>query len=222
MGKTTIADKITEDIRRDILSGKLAPHERLRETVLAEKYGVSRTPIRESLNTLVDAGLVKFIPYCGAEVAPINLGEINEIYQVRKVLEGMVVELATPVMSDEQINTLIEYVENMDIAINNGDYQSYSQIHEEFHLHIYNNCPNRFLTNLTTGLMARSVSFRRSSWITINRTKEAQKYHHLICERIKAKDACGAKAANERHIQLIIDDLKRNNVHKQDIDYWEG
>ena len=207
MAKATVADKVTEDIRQDILSGKLAPHERLREVELAEKYGVSRTPIREAIGKLVDAGLVKVIPYCGAEVANIDLDEIRDMYQVRLVLEGLVVELATPFIQEKNLEKLNEYILNMDQAISHDDYQAYSAIHEKFHAYIYNLCPNQYLMNLTTELMEVSASFRRSSWVTVRKVNVSQEYHRKILDALTKGDAKAAKEANEKHINLILEDL---------------
>lgn len=215
MGKVTIAESITEELRLDILSGRLSPRERLIEEQLAERFEVSRTPIREAINRLAEVGLVRVIPYCGAEVNVFDIEHMFDVYQVRKVLEGLIVELATPHIDSGTLRQLRTLLEKMDIAMADEDFNAYGKMHNEFHSLMYESCPNKFLKNMISELLDSTHVFRRSSWITGKSVRTAQEFHTKTIEAIENKDAFLAKKYNEEHIEVILNDLSKAKEAKK-------
>ena len=96
-----LRDVVFKTLRQAILRGELKPGERLMEIKLANKLGVSRTPIREAIRKLELEGLVLMIPRRGAEVAEITEKSLNDVLEVRKALEELAVQLACERMDEE-------------------------------------------------------------------------------------------------------------------------
>ena len=102
-----LRDVVFNTLRQAILKGELEPGERLMEIQLAERLGVSRTPIREAIRKLELEGLVLMIPRKGAEVARISEKNLRDVLEVRRSLEELAIELACQRMDDEQIQQLL-------------------------------------------------------------------------------------------------------------------
>ena len=101
-----LRDVVFNTLRRAILKGELEPGERLMEIALANKLGVSRTPIREAIRKLELEGLVVMIPRKGAEVARITEKDLRDVLEVRTSLEKLAIELACDRITEEDINDL--------------------------------------------------------------------------------------------------------------------
>ena len=101
-----LRDVVFNTLRQAILKGELEPGERLMEIQLAERLGVSRTPIREAIRKLELEGLVLMVPRKGAEVASISEKSLREVLEVRRSLEELAIELACQKITQEQIQEL--------------------------------------------------------------------------------------------------------------------
>lgn len=102
-----LRDVVFNTLRQEILTGKLKPGERLMEIHLANKLGVSRTPIREAIRKLELEGLVIMIPRRGAEVAQITWKNLKDVLEVRRALDVLAIELACDRMTEEELLSLI-------------------------------------------------------------------------------------------------------------------
>src|SRR6516225_12006466 len=100
-------------LRELIISGDLKPGEQLRQRDLAERFGVSVTPVREALRWLESEGLVRYDAHKGSTVVEAEAGNTKEKYQIRAVLEGLAASLAAPKISDEDIRELESYNERL-------------------------------------------------------------------------------------------------------------
>ena len=111
---TRAADKLIAQITQEISSGVLRPGDQLEESVLAEKFGVSRTPIREAIRAMVGCGFLQTIPRKGAIVRVLTSKELLDLFEVAAGLEGMACRLAAASLTDEHamiIQDLLEYCE---------------------------------------------------------------------------------------------------------------
>ena len=124
-------------LRQAILKGELAPGERLMEIQLAEKLGVSRTPIREAIRKLELEGLVLMIPRKGAEVAKISEKSLRDVLEVRRSLEELAIELACQRMSEEDMDELERVQGNFRNAIAKGEAMTIAETDEQYHDVIY-------------------------------------------------------------------------------------
>ena len=116
-----LRDVVFNTLRQAILKGELAPGERLMEIQLAEKLGVSRTPIREAIRKLELEGLVLMIPRKGAEVAKISEKSLRDVLEVRRSLEELAIELACQRMSEDDMAELERVQGNFKSAIDRGE-----------------------------------------------------------------------------------------------------
>ena len=116
-----LRDVVFNTLRQAILKGELAPGERLMEIQLAQKLGVSRTPIREAIRKLELEGLVLMIPRRGAEVARISEKSLKDVLEVRRSLEELAIELACQRMTEEDMQALEEAQKAFKAAIDQGD-----------------------------------------------------------------------------------------------------
>lgn len=108
-----LRDVVFNTLRESILKGEMKPGERLMEIHLANKLGVSRTPIREAIRKLELEGLVTMIPRRGAEVAQITAKSLRDVLEVRQALDALAMELACERISEEEIGKLRQACDNL-------------------------------------------------------------------------------------------------------------
>ena len=132
-GSLPLRDVVFNTLRQAILKGELAPGERLMEIQLAEKLGVSRTPIREAIRKLELEGLVLMIPRKGAEVAKISERSLRDVLEVRRSLEELAIELACQRMSEEDMDELERVQGSFRNAIARGEAMAIAGTDEHYH-----------------------------------------------------------------------------------------
>ena len=104
--RSSLKEEVYEAVRQDIMDGKFSPGDLLKERELAEKYGVSKTPVREALSLLEQDELVKVIPRAGYIVTQLTLRDVQEVRQLRVILESMAARLAAENITDEELEEL--------------------------------------------------------------------------------------------------------------------
>ncbi|MBO6268874.1 MAG: GntR family transcriptional regulator, partial [Clostridium sp.] len=137
-----LRDVVFQTLRQAILREDLAPGERLMEIPLANKLGVSRTPLREAIRMLEQEGLVVMIPRRGAQVAGISEKSLRDVLEVRKSLEKLAVELACERMTEEDMKEMDRAEEAFSAAVHEGDALRIAETDEQFHDVIYNSTGN--------------------------------------------------------------------------------
>mgnify|MGYP003299253459 FL=1 len=132
-----LRDVVFQTLRQAILRGELKPGERLMEIQLANKLGVSRTPIREAIRKLELEGLVLMIPRRGAEVAEITEKSLRDVLEVRGALEELAVDLACERITEEDISKLKEAAKEFESTLSNEDVTKIAEADVKFHDIIY-------------------------------------------------------------------------------------
>jgi len=127
------AEKVYEILLESITKRRILPGERLVERVLAKKLGVSKTPIREALNRLKEEGLVEGTPYRGYSVAKISLKDIEAIYDLREVLEGLAARKAAEKITKKQIRQLKSILQSLENCSKEKEWEHYYLLDLEFH-----------------------------------------------------------------------------------------
>lgn len=155
-----LRDVVFNTLREAILKGDLIPGERLMENTLAEKMGVSRTPIREAIRKLELEGLVTMVPRKGAEVAKITEKDIRDLLEVRATLEALAVRLACERMSDETIERLNILKEEFARAAKKKDVNLIIRKDIEFHDAIFSSTGNDKLIQIVSNLREQIYRFR--------------------------------------------------------------
>ena len=128
-----LRDVVFNTLRQAILRGELKPGERLMEIQLANKLGVSRTPIREAIRKLELEGLVLMIPRKGAEVAEITEKNLRDVLEVRKALEELAVQLACDKITEEEIAELKKCAAEFEESLDHNDITQIAEADVRFH-----------------------------------------------------------------------------------------
>lgn len=196
-----LRDVVFNTLRQAILRGELKPGERLMEIQLANKLGVSRTPIREAIRKLELEGLVLMIPRRGAEVAEITEKSLRDVLEVRDALEVLSVDLACDRISSDDIQKLKEAAKEFEVALQGGDVTEYAEADVKFHDIIYLATENQRLIQLLYNLREQMYRYR----VEYLKRKEMHPIllaeHEHIIECIEKKDKEAAKLAISTHIE---------------------
>lgn len=186
-----------------IFSGKVKAGERLREVELADLHGVSRTPVREALQELANIGLVELKPNCGAVVAAFGLREIEEIYEVRSLLEAEATRLACPHLRASDVLRLLKESQALITASRRGrewTEQAWS-VDGRLHSLIADHCSNRRLAR-EVGHYASFVQIIRETIGNRDRVQDAAIGEHIeILEALQKGQASKSAEAMRRHVQ---------------------
>ena len=194
------SSELVDLLRRAIISGELKPRERLVETALAEKYHVSRTPVREAIKHLEALGLVTLERYKGAVVADIDQDQIREIQVVRGALEGLAAALAAEELRDEDFLRLEAYQREMEMAARSRDIRLFSDYNERFHSLIYDGCGNRFLAETIRSLLKSAWHAPGTSWRGLGDVGLILTGHRQILTALREREPEKARKAAESHI----------------------
>jgi len=198
-GKLTAQDLVLTSMREAILTAALPPGTRLRQEKLAEMFGTSRIPVREALRALEYEGLVTSLPYRGFTVTELDADDIEEVYDLRVLLESHAVRLAVPLMTDEDLQTLEELYAEM-VAAEAGDAQLAAR--ERFYIRLYSMTGRRRLVSLISRL--RQEVARSLRWPTL---QHAPQHHEQFFAAIRAGDverAASQLASHYRRVAILI------------------
>lgn len=155
-----LRDVVFNTLRQAILRGELKPGERLMEIQLANKLGVSRTPIREAIRKLELEGLVLMIPRKGAEVAEITEKSLRDVLEVRRALEELAVQLVCEKITEEEIEELKAAAKEFENVLKDGDITKIAEADVRFHDVIYMATDNQKLIQLLNNLREQMYRFR--------------------------------------------------------------
>ena len=174
-----LRDVVFNTLRKAILRGELKPGERLMEIQLANKLGVSRTPIREAIRKLELEGLVLMIPRKGAEVAQITEKNMQDVLEVRKALEELSVQLACERITPEQVEEMKMAAEDFRKVLKSGDVTKIAEADVQFHDIIFAATNNQRLITLLNNLREQMYRFR------VEYLKQKECYPQLLEEHDK-------------------------------------
>jgi DNA-binding GntR family transcriptional regulator len=209
VGKVSMrrADVLRDQIEEDIVTGALAPGERLDEQSLATRFNVSRTPIREALAMLASADLVTLHPRRGAFVAALGVREIVERFEMMAAIEGMCGRLAARRITAVQRQELTDAHEDCRRQAATVDADAYYYANERFHNAIYDAAHNAFLAEQARALRRRLRPFRRLQLRLHGRVAASFAEHEAIMAAILEGDPDGASARLQLHILIQGDRL---------------
>lgn len=195
-------DQAAGVIRQLILAGQFRSGERLNEVALAQKLGISRSPIREALNALAGEGLINFTPGRGAFVPEFDLDSVRQLGQARRALECEAVRLAAEHASDQALEEMVALLEETSGSINGEDAQ-YPYV-LDFHGLIISNCGNKVLEQMASSVSRQLRLARFVSGHNPRRAREAYDEHLKIFEAIRIRDATAAAEAMHEHLSHAI------------------
>ncbi|KKY00660.1 GntR family transcriptional regulator [Paraclostridium benzoelyticum] len=195
-----IREIVLHEIRNAIFEGKLNQGDRLIENHIAERMGVSRTPVREALRQLEIEGLAVNVPRKGTLVKGISKEDAIEIYDIREVLEGLVSRLACLHITRLEIRRLNEIISIMEESIKNSNNSEYIKAHNEYNQILLNASKNKRLIERLETIYDYLKSLRRISLMTNERREEAIKEHKDIVKAIEIGDEELAEKVARIHV----------------------
>lgn len=195
-----LRDVVFNTLRQSILIGELKPGERLMEIHLANRLGVSRTPIREAIHKLEREGLVTITPRRGAEVAQITEKSMNDVLEVRQALDALCVELACDRITEEGTEALRKACDHFEQCVNTGDSKQIAQADVALHDIIVQATGNQRLIQLVNNLSEQMYRYRFEYIKDSSQHQTLVNEHRIIYQSIVRKDKETAAAAARTHI----------------------
>ncbi|MBP2257566.1 GntR family transcriptional regulator [Virgibacillus alimentarius] len=189
-----------------IIDGTLHPGEKLNDSELAEALGVSRTPIRESLQLLEAQGFVKMYPGKATQVTEVEKDSLNDLLPTLAALQALSAELAIANITDQTITLLENMNERFSKAIHSENYFSALKVDEEFHQIIVNTANNAYIHNIVTYLQAhvRRLFFHNSIFLT----KQSITEHKTVIQLMKKKKINEVSAVMRKNWLRAIDEFR--------------
>jgi DNA-binding GntR family transcriptional regulator len=209
LGETDTTDRpdLTQQIRDAILDAQFAPHQRLIEADLSERYGASRASVRNALLNLAGEGLVERLPNRGARVRAISVDEAIEIVEVRIGLETLCARKAAENVTASDAAQLRALRDDIERAIGSGDLMAYSRLNQELDRRIRDLSRHGTATQLLERLRAQSARHQFRLAFHPGRAATSAPEHIAIIDAILAKDPDAAEAATRAHLSGIVEVL---------------
>jgi len=205
----TRTERLADEIAAAVLSGEFAPGRRLDEAMLAERFGVSRTPVREALRRLASTGLIDLKPRRGATVADATSAQLETLFGAMAEIEAACARLAAMSMTPIERRRLQNLHESMAALARRGDRDEYAAANVVFHACVYSGAHNGILAEFAGGLRRRLAPFRRAQFRTEGRLARSHAEHAVVVAAILACDTVAAHAAMFDHMSLVEDALGR-------------
>lgn len=205
-----LRDVVFETLRQAILRGELKPGERLMEIHLAQKLGVSRTPVREAIRKLELEGLVLMIPRKGAVVAEITVTDLEDVLEVRIALEELAVKLAIKNMTSERLQEMRQIQEEFIRTLHGDDVGACAEADMRFHEAIYDATGNGRLVQILNSLREQMYRYRMEYLKDRHTYTALTKEHEEILTALEQKNENVAIEAIKRHINRQKEHIVEN------------
>jgi DNA-binding GntR family transcriptional regulator len=193
-------EQVAERLRARIFAHELAPGAWIDESVLAEEFGISRTPLREALKVLAAEGLVQLKPRRGAYVAAVSEQDLDEIFPVIALLEGHCAREAASRASAEDLERLKRIHADLERHAASGDADRFFEANQAFHLALQDLAGNRWLKQLIDESRQFVKLTRRDSLNLAGRLKQSLAEHRALLDALVAGDAIAAERRMREHL----------------------
>jgi DNA-binding GntR family transcriptional regulator len=209
-----IRHEVYDHLKGEILSGKLPSGSRLAEIALAERLGVSRTPVREAVQRLAQDGLVEVMPNRGAKVKTVSTADVEDVYAVREVLDGLAARLAATHRTTAQLEAMRTALAKLERA-DPEDFEMQIAADLEFHAVIAAGSGNPTLTATLTNLSENVARVKLLSKHT-NQSETTRTAHHQLLQAIAKRDAGAAEHLARAHVlefrAIILKQLQHERI----------
>jgi len=211
--------KLADQIEDIVLSGELPAGAKLDEMVLARRFNVSRTPIREALRRLASTGIVDIVPNRGAFVATFSEERLHDMFIAMGELEATCARLAAISMVPLERQALQRLHDRMRLAAECDDVGSFGEMNDAFHTLLYRGSHNHYLEGLASSLRKRLSLYRRTQFRTEQRLRNSFAEHDAVVRAVISGDPDRAHASMLRHfdmvelsLQLALDAIRSERV----------
>ena len=199
-------------IQSKILSCEYAPNSFIKEEMVCQELGISRTPVRDALSRLEQNGLVQIYPKKGVLVSPITVSDMRELFEARIMVEPYILSVFWGDFTNQEIEALEENVACYERAIYEEFNASFA-IDAQFHQMLANKCTNRYLLQMYNAMSVRDR--RRMVFTGIENVKRALSEHRAIINAVKEKDNKKAGKMMEQHIERAYQDTMKKVMSKE-------
>jgi DNA-binding GntR family transcriptional regulator len=199
-GRAPLTAIVRDEIVRMIETGTLAPGVWINEADLAVRLGVSRAPIREACRGLEQSGLLNFVVNRGAFVREIDRTEAAELYDLRSALFALAGRELATIISEKQLKTLADLLDDMDTAAADGNLDVYYPLNLLFHQTLLEFTGNRRLLQTYQSIIRELHLFRRKALVTRERMSDSNAEHRAIYAALRAKNPVAAASLMEAHV----------------------
>lgn len=207
--RLTSAGAIYEQLHGEIVSLSMPPGTPLQEKLLVERFGVSRTPVREAIIRLSEAGLVDIYPQSGTFVSRVPVAAIPEAVLIRKALEGITVEAAARLADGPRLDRLDATIDRQKFFATRGNTSAFHDADEAFHETIADIAEHPEIWRLLRQAKVQVDRARRLTLPALGRMDQVIGEHGIIREAIAAHDAAAAREAMMVHLSAVIPDIDR-------------
>ena len=202
-GEQAGAQTLAEQIEALLLSGELLPGAKLDEQGLAQRFQVSRTPVREALRQLASTGLIELRRNRGAFVSEVTPEKLEEMFVAMAEMEATCARLAAMSMSPLERRGLQRLHERMGGMAADGEVEAFRAANETFHALIYQGAHNGILEDAVSGLRRRVAAYRRAQFRTAGRLASSHAEHEAVVKAIISGEPARAHAAMLQHVDLV-------------------
>lgn len=197
---TSVREEVADVLRGAIVSGEMRPGELYSASGLAERFGVSATPVREAMLDLVKQGLVQVVRNKGFKVTEISEADLDHITQIRGLLEPTAAAEAVPHITSDELDALRGLASAIVEAAAEGNLVSYINADREFHIRLLSAGGNHRLVRIVDDLRAQTRLYGLSSLVASGRLVDSAQEHVEMCDLIAARDAKKLKKLMSTHI----------------------
>jgi DNA-binding GntR family transcriptional regulator len=205
-----LKDSVYLKLRHEIVTAQLPPGYVLREAELAARFGVSKTPLREAFVRLEKDGFVQIAPYRSAVVAGYSRQDLQEIYEVRQLLEGHCAREASVHISAEDLAALTRVVKDSAAAFEAGDTEALTALIDEFDVLLYQQSKNSRITAMLDNIRDHVTRIGRLTVAIPGRLGNSVQEHQAIYDAITARDGERAEILLRQHIRSVMADQLAN------------
>ena len=209
LARPALAVELTDRLRQMILDGDLEPGGKVPEKALTERFGVSRTPVREALKVLAAEGYIRLIPNRGSVVSKLTIKDLEEAFPIIAALEGAAGELACRNASEKEIAAIRKTNDAMHAAFKAGDMPRYFDLNQQIHGAILTAARNPMLLRHHRKVAQFVQRARYQANRTPKRWAEAVGEHDAIIEALEARDGERLGALMKAHLEHKLEVLRR-------------
>ncbi|MBB3663626.1 MULTISPECIES: GntR family transcriptional regulator [Prauserella salsuginis group] len=203
MEKVSMRDRVGRALRAAIISGEMEPGVVYSAPSLGSRFGVSATPVREAMLDLVREELVEIVPNKGFRVTEISETDLDQITEIRLLIEPPAVSKVTPIIPDDDFAELRELAQNIVTAAEAGDLVEYTEADRVFHLRLLSYADNPRMTNLVSDLRAHTRLFGLAALRERGELVDVAQEHHTIVDALQARDQTAAESQMRAHISQV-------------------
>jgi DNA-binding GntR family transcriptional regulator len=197
----TLRGQLENHLREAIVSGRIAPGERLVERELCDRLQVSRPSLREALRVLEAERLITTVPHRGPVVASVSLQDARDLYSLRALLEGFAAHEFTRLADDAAISELEQSIAALDAAARAGDQARLLTMKSRFYDVLFAHCGNALVRHVFNSEMQRIALLRATSLSRPDRLPQSMREIGELLAAIKSRDAAKAQAIATDHVR---------------------